>query len=140
TLVQDQKAYPDYPTAIAAIVKAGTPLILQDQAGFRDNIASAYTQKLMTIADIDAALRGNLRVRFRVGDLDPPDRVPGKQILGTETAWAQRAAWETAAVAPLTRCRTSRASGGRRTGARAPPGRRRRTSPGRPSSCSRTPA
>ena len=41
----------------------------------------------MTVADMDAALRGNLRVRFRVGDLDPPDRVPGKQILGTETPW-----------------------------------------------------
>ena len=96
TLVNQQKAYPDYPTAIAAIVKAGTPLILQDVAGFRDNITKAYTQKLMSVADIDAALRGNLRVRFRVGDLDPPDRVPGKQILGTETPWAQQAAWQTA--------------------------------------------
>ena len=43
----------------------------------------------MNVADMDAALRGNLRVRFRVGDLDPPDRVPGKQILGTETPWNQ---------------------------------------------------
>jgi len=96
TLVESQKAFPDYPTAIAAIVKAGTPLILQDQAGFRDHIASAYTQGLMTVAEMDAALRGNLRVRFRVGDLDPPDRVPGKRILGTETPWAQSAAWQTA--------------------------------------------
>jgi beta-glucosidase len=87
TLVSDQKDYPDLPTAIAAIVKAGTPLVLQDQAGFRDNVTKAYSMGLMKIADIDAALRGNLRVRFRLGDLDPPDRVPGKKILGTETPW-----------------------------------------------------
>jgi beta-glucosidase len=87
TLVSDQHDYPDLPTAVAAIVKAGTPLVLQDQSGFRDNVSKAYTQNLMSIDDIDAALRGNLRVRFRVGDLDPPDRVPGKKILGTETPW-----------------------------------------------------
>jgi beta-glucosidase len=87
TLVSDQNDYPDLPTAIAAIVKAGTPLILQDQAGFRTNVSNAYSQGLMSMADIDAALRGNLRVRFRVGDLDPPARVPGKAIMGTETPW-----------------------------------------------------
>jgi beta-glucosidase len=91
TLVTDQMAYPDLPTAVAAIVKAGTPLVLQDQAGFRDNISKAYTTGLMSVADIDAALRGNLRVRFRVGDLDPADRVPGKKILGTETPWTDPA-------------------------------------------------
>jgi beta-glucosidase len=97
TLVNDQHAYPDFPTAVAAIVKAGTSLILQDQAGFRDHVTNAYANGLMTVADMDAALRGNLRVRFRVGDLDPPDRVPGKQILGTETPWAEMPAWQKAA-------------------------------------------
>jgi beta-glucosidase len=96
TLVENQKAYPDYPTAVAAIVKAGTPLILQDQAGFRTHIENAYNMGLMTVAEMDAALRGNLRVRFRLGDLDPPDRVPGKKILGTETPWVQMPAWQTA--------------------------------------------
>ena len=96
TLVNQQMAYPDFPHAVAGIVKAGTPLILQDQAGFRDHITKAYTDKLMTVADMDAALRGNLRVRFRVGDLDPADRVPGKQILGNEAPWTQPAAWQTA--------------------------------------------
>jgi len=96
TLVSDQHAYPDLPSAVAAIVKAGTPLVLQDQAGFRDNVKNAYTTGKMTVEEMDAALRGNLRVRFRVGDLDPPDRVPGKKILGTETPWAQAAAAQTA--------------------------------------------
>jgi beta-glucosidase len=96
TVVQDQKAFPDYPTAIGAMVKAGTALILQDQAGFRTNISNAYAMGHMTIEDVDAALRGNLRVRFRVGDFDPADRVPGKRIMGTETPWAQQAAWQTA--------------------------------------------
>src|SRR4029079_387970 len=43
TLVSDQKAYPDLPSAVAAIVKAGTPLVLQDQAGLPDNVKNAYT-------------------------------------------------------------------------------------------------
>jgi len=90
TLVSDQHDYADLPTAIAAIVKAGTPLILQDQSGFRTNVSNALSQGLMSTADMDAALRGNLRVRFRVGDLDPPDRVPGKQILGTEAPWTSQ--------------------------------------------------
>jgi beta-glucosidase len=93
TLVNEQKAYPNYPEAIAAIVKAGTPLILQDDPNFRMNIDNAYNQGLMTVEEMDAALRGNLRVRFRVGDFDPPDRVPGKKILGTETPWNEPAAW-----------------------------------------------
>src|SRR4051794_33737333 len=88
------EGYPDLPSAVAAIVKAGTPLVLQDQAGFRDNLSKAYAMGLMTIGDIDAALRGNLRVRFRLGDLDPADRVPGKKILGTETPWAEPAAFQ----------------------------------------------
>ena len=33
TLVNQQNDYPDYPSAIAGIVKAGTPLILQDAGG-----------------------------------------------------------------------------------------------------------
>src|SRR5204863_1506442 len=57
---------------------------------------SAYTQGLMSIDDIDAALRGNLRVRFRVGDFDPADRVPGKRIAGTETPWNETPAWQAA--------------------------------------------
>jgi beta-glucosidase len=97
TLVSDQHDYPDLPTAIAAIVKAGTPLILQDQQGFRDNVSKAYTQNLMTIDDIDGALRGNLRVRFRVGDFDTADRVPGKKIMGTETPWSDAASTQKAA-------------------------------------------
>jgi beta-glucosidase len=96
TLVSDQQDYPDLPTAIAAIVKAGTPLVLQDQTGFRDNVTKAYAMNLMSIDDIDAALRGNLRVRFRVGDFDPADRVPGKRIKGDEAPWTQQAAVQTA--------------------------------------------
>jgi beta-glucosidase len=96
TLVSDQHAYPDLPSAVAAIVKAGTPLVLQDQTGFRDNIKAAYDNHLMSIDDIDAALRGNLRVRFRVGDFDPADRVPGKRIMGNAAPWTQPAAIQTA--------------------------------------------
>src|SRR4029079_9269491 len=65
TLVSDQHDYAPLPDALAALAKTVTLLVLQDQAGFRDNVTKAYAMGLMKVEDIDAALRGNLRVRFR---------------------------------------------------------------------------
>ncbi len=42
---------------------------------------------MITAADIDAASRANLRVRFRLGEFDPASRVPYKSIAATETPW-----------------------------------------------------
>jgi beta-glucosidase-like glycosyl hydrolase len=83
TLVSDQHAYPDLPRRSRRSSRRARRWCCKDQAGFRDNVKNAYTTGKMTVEEMDAALRGNLRVRFRVGDLDPPDRVPGKKILGT---------------------------------------------------------
>src|SRR6185503_4547299 len=43
---------------------------------------------LATVADLDFALRGSLRLRFRLGDLDPKARVPYRAVTGTENPWA----------------------------------------------------
>jgi len=86
-LVNDQMAYPNLPAAMAAIIKGGTGLILQDQADTRPAVMSAYSGGMITVADIDAASRANLRVRFRLGDFDPPARVPYKSIAASETPW-----------------------------------------------------
>src|SRR6185503_14738961 len=40
----------------------------------------ALAKGLLTEADIDRALRRVLKVRFRLGELDPADRVPYRQI------------------------------------------------------------
>jgi len=86
-LVNDQMAYTTLPAAMAAIIKGGTGLILQDQADARPAVMTAYSGGMITVADIDAASRANLRVRFRLGDFDPPARVPYKSISGTATPW-----------------------------------------------------
>ena len=86
-LVNDQMAYTSLPAAMAAIIKGGTGLILQDQADARPAVMTAYSGGMITVADIDAASRANLRVRFRLGDFDPPARVPYKSISGTATPW-----------------------------------------------------
>jgi beta-glucosidase len=86
-LVQDQMVFSSLPAAMAGIVKAGTGLILQDTTDARPALMTAATGGMLTTADIDAASRANLRVRFRLGDFDPPARVPYKKILGTETPW-----------------------------------------------------
>ena len=86
-LVNDQMAYANLPAAMAAIIKGGTGLILQDQADARPAVMTAYSGGMITVADIDAASRANLRVRFRLGDFDPPARVPYKSISGTATPW-----------------------------------------------------
>jgi len=90
-LVNDQMAYSSLPAAMAAIIKGGTGLILQDQADARPAVMSAYSMGLVTTADIDAASRANLRVRFRLGEFDPAARVPYRSIAATETPWTSAA-------------------------------------------------
>jgi beta-glucosidase len=84
-LVTNQKYFPALDQAVAAIVKGGTGVLLQNNAV---NVATgAYSSGLLTEEDIEAAVRPVLRVRFRLGDLDPPSYVPYKQIQGTDTPW-----------------------------------------------------
>jgi beta-glucosidase len=84
-LVTNQHYYPTLEQSVGAIVTAGTAVLLQNNA--LGTVNSAYAMGLFTEADMDAALRPVLRVRFRLGDFDPPSYVPYSQIQGTETPW-----------------------------------------------------
>ena len=80
--------FPSLIAAAAGTVIAGTPVIL---AGDPTSMMSAYTTGALTRAEIDAALRGNFRMRFRLGEFDPPARVSYSTVDGTSTPWTDPA-------------------------------------------------
>jgi beta-glucosidase len=84
-LVSNQKYYPTINQSIAAIIQGGTGVLLQNNAAA--TVTATYAMGLITEADMDAALRSALRVRFRLGDFDPTSYVPYKQIDPTATPW-----------------------------------------------------
>ena len=89
-LVTAHHAFPDAVTATAASIKAGQAVMLTRD---RDAVKQAYARGLLTLADVDDVLRTNLRMRFRVGDFDPVERVPYRQFAaGTPPPWNDPAA------------------------------------------------
>ncbi len=80
-----------YEKAAAEVVKSGQLLVGGNVTGVKpDDIEAlrrAFTMNLLTVADLDFALRGSLRLRFRLGDLDPKARVPYRSLTGTENPW-----------------------------------------------------
>ncbi|MGA2328820.1 MAG: glycoside hydrolase family 3 C-terminal domain-containing protein [Bryobacteraceae bacterium] len=64
--------------AAAAIVKAGMDSITDDQA--IPAVQAAVNQGLLAESDLDLALRRNFRVRFLMGEFDPPEMVPFNTI------------------------------------------------------------
>jgi beta-glucosidase len=88
-LVTDQRYFPTLEQSVSAVIKGGTGTLLQGNATMplATTLTSAYAMGLFTEADMNAVLRPVLRVRFRLGDFDPPSYVPYKRILGTETPW-----------------------------------------------------
>jgi beta-glucosidase len=81
-LVGSQKYYPDNTQATAGAIKAGINQFLDRP--WVEGAKAALEQKLITEADIDGNVKGDLRVIFRLGVLDPCDRNPYAKI-GTET-------------------------------------------------------
>ena len=77
-LVTSYRYYPDQAQAAAAAVKAGINQFL-DRI-FRTAVSDALEQGLLSEADIDKVIKGSLRVFFRLGLLDPPERVPYTKI------------------------------------------------------------
>ena len=75
-LVNEHKAYPDIATATAACIKAGINLFL-DRI---DGVKEALDRGLLTEADLDAVIRGRIRLFIRLGLLDPADRAPYARI------------------------------------------------------------
>jgi beta-glucosidase len=77
-LVRTHRYFTNEIIAAAACVKAGINQFL-DRSYIAD-LNSALTNDLVTEADMDRVLKGEMRVYFRLGVLDPPDRVPYSKI------------------------------------------------------------
>ena len=76
-LVRRFGAYPDMVHAAADAIRKGTDL---DTGSFAFYADKALQQGLLAKTDIDSALRRIMRVRFRLGEFDPPEMVPYKRI------------------------------------------------------------
>jgi beta-glucosidase len=79
--------YTSVEDAAAGVVKAGTAVIL---AGDATAMSKAYTDGKLTTADMDAALRGNFRMRFRLGEFDPTS--PYSTVDENSTPWTSDSA------------------------------------------------
>lgn len=76
-LVSAYKKYPTLAEAAAKTVLAGSDL---DDGAYARALPTALAEGLLTQRDINNALRRVLRVRFRLGEFDPPGMVPYTKI------------------------------------------------------------
>lgn len=66
---------------VAAAIKNANMVAFTDALGTAP--ADAISGGLMTIADVDTVIKQSMRVRIRLGELDPAAKVPYKSITGT---------------------------------------------------------
>ena len=76
--------YPDATEAVAGCVKAGISVFLDQYA---TPLKDALDKKLVTEADIERDIKGNLRMRMRLGEFDPAGMSPYENIAGNEEPW-----------------------------------------------------
>ncbi len=76
-LITAHKSFADKEHGVAAAVKAGVNNFLDS---FKDDLSKALKDDLVTEADMDAALRNELRVLLRLGEFDPPGVDPYASI------------------------------------------------------------
>ena len=72
-LITAHKTFPDKEHGSAAAVKAGINYFLDT---YKDDLAKALKDGLVTEADMDASLRGWLRVLIKLGEFDSIDNAP----------------------------------------------------------------
>jgi beta-glucosidase len=75
----EQGYYPGQPEAHAALVAAGVDSFTDqgtDPGLTIASLESALDDGLLTVADVDRAVRRVLAIRFRLGEFDPPGRCP----------------------------------------------------------------
>jgi beta-glucosidase len=84
-LIKHHHSHDDIPSATAASINAGISQFL-DLGSHQQGLRDALAKGLLTEADIDGALAGNIRVMIRLGLLDPPDVVPFTDI-GQTPPW-----------------------------------------------------
>jgi beta-glucosidase len=78
------KYYPDPTAAVVGCIQAGITVFLDQYAA---PLKDALDKKLLSEADIERNIRGNIRMRMRLGEFDPPELVPYNTISGTEEPW-----------------------------------------------------
>jgi len=81
-LITSHKSFPDKEHGAAAAVKAGINHFLDT---YKDDLAQAVKDGLVSEAEIDTSLKNLLRLYLRLGEMDPPDVDPYAKI-GRETA------------------------------------------------------
>ena len=97
-LITSHKSFPDKEQGVAAAVKAGINNFLDT---YKPDLAKALKDGLLTEADMDAALKNELRVFLRLGEFDPAGVDPYAHI-GRDGDGAQPP-WETASSKALAR-------------------------------------
>ena len=80
-LVTGHRKYATFEEAAAKTVLVGSDL---DNSAYVRYLPGAVAKGLLTERHIDLALRRVLRVRFRLGEFDPPERVPFKKLAKEE--------------------------------------------------------
>lgn len=76
-LVQEYRKYPTLEIAAAKTVLAGSDL---DDGSYAIALPKALDEGLLTQNDIDQSLRRVLKIRFRLGEFDPPGMVPYSKL------------------------------------------------------------
>lgn len=76
-LVRDHRHAVDYPSAVAEELKSGVDVVTDWAAGARE----AWARGLFSEAELDRAVRNQLRVKFRLGFFDPPHDVPSCDVI-----------------------------------------------------------
>ena len=79
--------YPDATAAVVGSVKAGITVFLDP---FAAPLKDALEKKLLTEADIERNIRGNIRMRMRLGEFDPPEMSPYSNISGDRGTLVRR--------------------------------------------------
>jgi len=88
-LLSTHHYYPDLDIAAAECIKAGITIFLDRYAG---NVRNALSKELISEKNIDAAIRGNLRVLLKLGKLDSPENNPYNKIGVADTVdlWTKK--------------------------------------------------
>ena len=119
-LTGSEQYYATNPEGFAATLKAGLDSFTvdnQNSAPTIDTLKTALAQGLLTVADIDTAVRHVLSIRFRLGDFDPDGgpyakitmaavNTPASQALARQAAGAAMVLLKNDGALPLDAART----------------------------------
>jgi beta-glucosidase len=83
-MVTKHKYFASQEEAVAACIRIGVNQFLDR---YQDDLRAALTEKLVTEADVDAALRGKFRTVIKLGLLDPPSMVAYTANASDEEPW-----------------------------------------------------